>query len=147
MLGLMLLDLDPNSWRGRFFLQVIAVVVGGVLLLVVGAVLRWISIPFKWWWKNRVLHKLIRKRREFILVYNPQALYSKPIVLLDDGRIGEGRNDNENTWRVKRGCLEFVTDDGKLYNRFELDRAHGRLWGVADANVRALFGQYLFPQY
>ncbi len=68
---LKLLALDPNSWCGRFFLQVVAVVVGGVLLLAVGGVLRFIGIPLKWWWRNRILNKLIRKRREFMAASPP----------------------------------------------------------------------------
>jgi hypothetical protein len=49
MIGLKLLAFDPNSWSGRFFLQVIAVVIGGVLLLAVGSVLRFIGTPLQWW--------------------------------------------------------------------------------------------------
>ena len=93
------------------------------------------------------MRKLVEGRQEFILVYNPGSGASKTIVLHDGGKIGQGRNNNEDTWRIRRGCLEFVSDDGKLYNRFKLDSARGKLVGAADANVRALFGQYMFPQY
>jgi hypothetical protein len=126
-----------------FFLQIIAVVIGGLLLIVV----RWLFTPLRWWWQNRTMRKLVEGRQEFILVYNPGSGASKTIVLHDGGKIGQGRNNNEDTWRIRRGCLEFVSDDGKLYNRFKLDSARGKLVGAADANVRALFGQYMFPQY
>ena len=127
----------------EFLVQVLSVVIGGLVLALLG----WLCIPLKWWWQNRTLHKLIERRREFILVYNPHINASKTIVLHDHGQIGGGRNENEDTWRVKRGRLEFVSDDGRLYSRFKLDRALGRLVGLADPDVRSLFGQYLFPQY
>jgi hypothetical protein len=138
-----MIALDANPAPDSFLLRVVAVVVGGLALGLLG----WICTPLKWWWENRKLRKLIEGRREFILVYNPHDNYSKPIVLHDKGQIGEGRNDNEDTWRVKRGCLEFVSDDGRLYSRFKLDRIRGRLAGTADPDVRSLFGQYMFPQY
>jgi hypothetical protein len=71
-----------QSWSGRFFLQVTAVVVGGVLLLAVGRVLRFIGSPLKWWRTNKALRELIRSRVEFILVYQPQTGASKTIVFL-----------------------------------------------------------------
>jgi hypothetical protein len=139
--------LDPTSSPETFFLQVIAVVVGGVLLIPAIAVLRWLGTPLKWWWRNWDLQELIRRRREFILVYQPNAGFSKPIKLLDNGQIGAGRNNNEDTWRVRRGCLEFLTDDGKVYSRFKLDKAASRLRGTADLDVASVWGQYLYPQY
>ncbi len=126
-----------------FFVQVLAVVVGGLLLVVA----RRLFTRLRWWWQNKTMRKLIERRREFILVYNPHSGASKIMVLHGGGRIGQGRNNNEDTWRIRRGCLEFVGDDGKLYSRFKLDRAARRLSGVADAAVRSLFGQFMFPQY
>jgi hypothetical protein len=139
--------IDLSSTSNAFYVKILAVVVGGVLLLLVGTVLRWLGIPFKLAWQNRRLRKLVERRREFILVYNPQTGACKPMRLEDEGRITQGKNQNEDTWRIRRGCLEFVTDDGKLYNRFKLDHAHGRLYGMADEDVLAVFGQYLLPQY
>jgi hypothetical protein len=60
---------DPSSWPDTFPLKVVAVVVGGVLLWIVGRVIGWLSIPFKWGSKNKELHDLIQNRREFLLVY------------------------------------------------------------------------------
>lgn len=159
MIGLKLLDpscwtaagskmiFDPSSWPGMFFLQVVAVVIGGLLLLLVVKVLRFAWTPLKWWRRNRALRELIRRRKEFLLVYQPQSGASKTIILLDGGQIADGRNNNEHTWRVKRGCLEFLADDRKVFSRFKLDQARGRLGSTADPDVRSLFGQYLLPQY
>jgi hypothetical protein len=134
---------------GTFFLQVIAVVVGGVLLIPAVALLRWLGTPLKWWWRNWEMEDLIHNRREFLLVYQPYAIppASRMLTLLDEGEIGAGRNDNEYTWRVKHGCLEFLSEDGRLYSRFKIDRANGRLSSVIGRNVRGIFGQYLLPQY
>ena len=107
----------------------------------------WLVGPLNWWRKNRRLLQLIRKRREFILVYNPVTGASKTVVFLDGGQIGDGMNDHEHTWQVRRGALEFLAADGKLWNRFKLDQAGGRLVDTADLDVRSLYGQYLFPQH
>jgi hypothetical protein len=128
-----------------FFVKVIAVVIGGVLLIPVLAFLRWLGAPLRNW----EIRELIRNRRKFLLVYQPYATppASRMLTLLDDGEIGAGRNDNEYTWRVKRGCLEFFSEDGRLYSRFKIDRANGRLSSVVGRHVRAVWGQYLLPQY
>jgi hypothetical protein len=135
--------LDPGSWPGALFLPVVT----GLLSLAAIAVLGWGVGPFKWWWRSRTLRKLILRRREFVLVYNPQSGASKPIILLDGGQIGEGRNNNEDSWRIRRGCLEFLADDHEVFSRFKLDQARGRLSSTDDPDVRSLFGQYLLPQY
>jgi hypothetical protein len=128
-----------------FFLQVIAVVVGGVLLIPVVAILRWLGTPLRNW----EMTELIRNRCEFLLVYQPYATppASRMLTLRDDGEIGAGRNENEFTWRVKHGCLEFLSEDGRLYSRFKIDRANGRLSSAVGRGVRAVWGQYLLPQY
>src|SRR5438552_2086781 len=130
--------LDPSSWPGTVFLQVVA----GLLLLGVVAILGWPTGPFKWWWSSRKLRQFILKREEFVLVYNPSSGASKTVVFLDRGRIGSGTNNHEHTWRVRRGALEFLAADGKLWNRFRMDQTAGRLAGTTDWDVRALSGQY-----
>jgi hypothetical protein len=135
--------LDPSSWTG----QVVVGLIIGLLLLLVAAFWHWLSIPFKWWRKNKTLHQLIRNRREFVLVYQPQTNFSKTVIFMDGGQIGEGKNNNEHTWRIKRGCLEFLNDDGKVFNRFKFDRDSDRLRSTNDPDIRALFGQYLVPQF
>ena len=69
------------------------------------------------------------------------------ISILDNRQIGAGRNNNEDTWRIRRGCLKFFADDGKVYSRFRLDKASGRSACTNDPDLRSLFGQYLSPQY
>ena len=148
MIVLKLLALDPNPSRGTFFLQVVAVVVGGVLLIPMVSILRWLGTPLKWCYRNCELKKLIRDRREFLLVYQPDATppASKMLTLLDGGDI-IGKNDNENSWRIRHGYLEFLSVDGHLYSRFRLDRENLRLSSVMGGGAQALWGQYLRPQY
>jgi hypothetical protein len=124
---------DPRSWAGELFLQV----VGGLLFAAVIAALGWLFGPIRWWWRNRMLRKLIFGRREFILVYNPHTGASKTVVFLYSGQIGAGRNDNEDSWRVRRGCLEFLADDGRVYSRFKLNRAAGRLASTTDSDIQS----------
>jgi hypothetical protein len=35
--------------------------------------------------------------------------------------------------------LEFLSEDGRLYNRFKIDRANGRLGSVVGQGVRAMW--------
>jgi hypothetical protein len=141
--------LDPGSWSGAFSVHVIGALVGGVVLVVALALLGGLFFPAKWWWRNRELRQLIRGRVEFMLFYNPQNGASKLIRFLDHGQIGPpaSKNQNEDTWRIRRGCLEFLTDDGKVYSRFRFDKTLGQLVCTNDADIRSLFNQYLLPQY
>ena len=68
---------------------------------------------------------------------------TKRVHLLKNGEIGEGKNRNENKWRVDRGELEFVQADGAVHSRFILDRTTGRWESVADPS----FGMTTPRQY
>jgi hypothetical protein len=143
--------LDSGSWSGPLSVHVIGALIGGLLLVAAIAALSSLFFPLKWGWRNRELRKLIRGRVEFILVYNPHSTpeASKTIVFLPGGEIAPpaSKNQNEDTWRVRRGCLEFITDDGKVYSRFRFDKTRSQLVCTNDADIRSLFNQYLFPQY
>jgi hypothetical protein len=118
--------------------HVIGALVGGLLLVAAIAALSGLFFPLKWWWRKKELRKLIQRRVEFILVYQPHENYSKTVVFLNNGQIGgEGRNKNEDTWRIRRGCLEFLTDDGKVYSRFRFDKTTGRLACTNDPDLRS----------
>jgi hypothetical protein len=142
----LLITVAPRLSHGHFSLEVLAVVIGGVLVVPILAILRFLLTPFIWWWKNKELRNLVEQRRQFLLVYNPINGGSRLLTLFDGGGIGNS-NENEHTWRVKHGCLEFFTDYGRLYSRFKLDRAAGRLAATNDPDVQSVFGQYLLPQY
>jgi len=112
----------------------------GALLLSVGALLAW---PFRWWIQGRSIRQLIANERRFNFVFNPATSMAKEITFLADGTIGLGRNDNEHTWRIRRGALEIRASDGRVYSRFRHDRAHGLLKHTNDPELRSIPGQYM----
>ena len=44
---------------------------------------------------------------------------------LPEEAMAEDMINNEHTWRIRRGAMAFVADDGDLWNRFELDKCTG----------------------
>ena len=62
-------------------------------------------------------------------------------------RLGRAETRTNILGELKHGCLEFLSEDGRLYSRFKIDRANGRLSSVVGRDVRAVWGQYLLPQY
>lgn len=135
--------LDPSTWPGSVFLQVVAA------LLVLGLVTAfgWITGPLKWWKHGRRLREFLLMRSDFTFVYNPSMGYSKKLTFLPGGAFAAGKNENEHTWRVRKGALEILAGDGHLYSRFRLDQASGRLANTNDPDARSIFGQYLQPQH
>jgi hypothetical protein len=64
---------------------------------------------------------------EWELIYDPteynrtaKTKGSKVMRFGSSGVILEGRNSNEDTWRVAQGILEFVGAEGRLMSRFDL---------------------------
>lgn len=109
-------------------------------------VLQWLIIPLKWWRENRCLRKFIHNRR-FEFIYCPLKNQSKIITFLVNGEIGEGKNDNENSWRVRGGSLEIFGIDGKFYSSFRFNRENGHLVHKNDPNSRSILNQYFVPEY
>jgi hypothetical protein len=130
---------DPGKASGAILGQVIAAIVVIVLLAVLG----WVFGPVKWWWGNRKMRKLVRNRR-FIFVFNPAnpSQQRKVVTFLPTGQIGEGQNNNEHSWRPKRGQVEIFGADGALYSRFRFDADTGRLVNTNDPDIRSIRGQY-----
>jgi hypothetical protein len=95
--------------------------------------------------RGRSLRELVLNGRRFMFVFNPLSNYSKVITFLPDHSVGEGRNDNEDTWRIRRGCLEILASDGKVYSRFRHDTGTGQLMHTNDPDLRSIHGQYMHP--
>ena len=112
----------------------------GALLLSIAALLAW---PYRWWVQGRSIRQQIANERRFNFVFNPAAGMAKEITLLANGSIGQGRNQNEHTWRVRRGALEILASDGKIYSRFRHDRTDGTLKHSNDPELRSIPGQYM----
>jgi hypothetical protein len=98
--------------------------------------------------------RIIQKTNETILreiesyrfkfVFNPEVGLSKPLTFKSDDQIGEGRNDNENSWRVNNGRLEILDSFGEVYSRFLVLR-DGRFQHTNDSDTRSIKGQYIEP--
>jgi hypothetical protein len=78
--------------------------------------------------------------RLFRLYFNPPRY--KHIQFEAGGRIGEGRNDNEATWRVVDNHLELVQADGSVHNRFAFDLTQARFVATGESR-KGLAGQYI----
>ena len=130
---------DPGKASGAILNQVIA----AIIVIVVVVVLGWVFGPFKWWWTNRKIRKMVHRRR-FNFVFNPAtpSQQRKVMTFLPTGQIGDGHNNNENSWRSKRGRLEIFGADGVLYSRFRFDAETGRLVSTNDPDIRSIRGQY-----
>jgi hypothetical protein len=133
--------LDPNSTLGNVFLGVVASLIGVAILFALG----WALGPFKWQWMNRWLLRHVNSGRKFRLIFNPAAGQDKIISFLPGGTIGEGKNENENRWRIRRGCLEIFAADGKLYSRFMRDGRSAVLRLTNDAECRSIHDQSIEP--
>jgi hypothetical protein len=135
--------IDPNTTFGSIAVNVIATVIAATML----AGLAWVGGPLKWFVRNQRLRQLLHKDRHFVFVFNPIAGKAKLMTFLSDGAIGEGTNENENTWKVSKGALEIFASDGKLYSRFIHDKASGLLKHTNDTDTRSIHGQYLQPEF
>ncbi|HZW24702.1 MAG TPA: hypothetical protein VFF26_04385 [Gallionella sp.] len=134
---------NPTTAIGSIAINIIGGV-GAVLLL---ATLAWLVGPLRWWIKGRALRQLLLNDRRFVFVFNPTHGQAKIVTFLANGEIGEGKNSNENTWRIKRGALEVLARDGKIYSRFVHDKTTGKLAHTNDPDTRSIHGQYMLPHY
>lgn len=134
---------NPSTAIGSIAIN-IAGGVGAVLLL---GFLAWLGGPLKWCFKGHALRQLLQNDRRFVFIFNPTHGQAKIITFLSSGDIGEGRNSNENTWRIRRGTLEILAQDGKIYSRFTHDKKNGKLAHTNDPDTRSIHGQYMIPHF
>jgi hypothetical protein len=132
-------SLDPST-----IISGLIVGVGSAALL---AVLAWILGPLKWPFQSKGIRKILLNARHCRFVYNPGDNKSKFVKFLPGGQIGEGKNSNENTWRLRHGKLEILAFDGQLYSRFRYNRKTGKLEHTNDPDARSTMGQYFEPQF
>lgn len=134
---------NPATATGSIAIN-IAGGVGAVLLL---GMLAWLGGPLKWWSKGRALRQLLLNGRRFVFVFSPTHGQAKVVTFLSSGEIGEGKNSNENTWRIRRGVLEILAQDGEIYSRFTHDKKNGKLAHTNDPDTRSIHGQYMIPHF
>jgi hypothetical protein len=82
--------------------------------------------------------------RRWVLVFNPPHRL-KPITFLPNGAIGEGRNSNENSWRIAAGKLELVQADGRTHSRFDFNPRNTSFLHTNDPDTLSIRGQYIVP--
>ena len=135
--------IDPSTAAGTVILDILASI-GVIAIMAVGS---WVLGPVKWLVHARRIRKIIGIDRRFLFVYNPDANKSKVITFSQNGQIGEGRNSNEHSWRIRRGKLEIIHADGKCYSRFRYDPESGRLINTNEPGTRSIHGQFFVPQW
>jgi hypothetical protein len=135
--------LDPSTASGTIILQIVCAVFLAIGVMIAG----WLFGPVRWWRDGRRIRQILLLGRHLLFVYRPTENMSKNVTFLPNGQIGEGRNTNEHTWRLRRGRLELLAADGKVYSRFRFDADAGRLVHTNDPDCRSVFGQYFEPQY
>jgi len=122
-------------------------IVGGFLGLLAGAAFQYSNTYFR--------RRLVRTVREmsaqlslmltasdWILNFNPQATNgSKRISFLKNGEIGEGRNDNENRWRIQDAVLEILNSNGRVFSRFSYKKDSKVFEHTNDADTLSLRDQ------
>lgn len=109
------------------------------------AAFAWFLGPLKWVIQNHRLKRFLVPERQFRFVFNAPAQKAKVVTFLRSGEIGEGRNANECSWRVRRGKLEILAADGKVYSRFAHHQETGQLRHTNDTDTRSLPNQYFEP--
>lgn len=83
------------------------------------------------------------------LVFNPAKgkAGSKLMLFGPEGKIIEGSNSNESSWRVTDGKLELLQSDGLVHSRFNFDRPTKIFTHTNDNDTRSTRGQYLTPDH
>jgi len=69
----------------------------------------------------------------------------KKLTFLDNEEIGEGKNDNESKWRVRRGLLELLNSEGKVFSRFLYDKEKQIFVHTNDEDTLSLRSQRIEP--
>ncbi|HEG44187.1 MAG TPA: hypothetical protein ENH94_09085 [Phycisphaerales bacterium] len=135
--------IDPSTATGALILNILA----GIGLAATLAIFSWFLGPLKWPIQSRRIRKIILRNRGFLFFFNPEGNQKKIITFLANGQIDEGRNNNENTWQIKRGRLEILAVDGEIYSRFKYEQDTGKLIHTNDPDTRSVHGQFFVPQW
>ncbi|MEO8459014.1 MAG: hypothetical protein ABI451_00660 [Dokdonella sp.] len=94
--------------------------------------------------EDEKLNKTIGEH-EWMLQYDPghkNAL--KKIVFAGNGEITKGKNQNENSWRVRHGLLEILNSEGQIFSRFSYDPSLYKFTHTNDDDTISIRSQYIF---
>lgn len=83
----------------------------------------------------------------FRLYFNPKDnRRSRMITFMRAGHLAEGRNNNEDSWRIANGRLEFIQIDGRVHSRFNYIAESNIFTQVNDRDTLGVRGQYMIPE-
>lgn len=78
----------------------------------------------------------------WMLYYNPEnQMVKKVITFLDNGSIGEGKNENESSWRVRNELLEILNSHDQIFSRFTYIPASERFVHTNDPDTLSIRSQ------
>ena len=85
---------------------------------------------------------------KFRLFHNPGIGLerSKIITFGPEGKVIEGNNGNENTWRIADNKLELVQSNGAVHSRFYYFPESKIFVHTGDSDTRSARGQYIVPE-
>ncbi len=88
------------------------------------------------------------RQRPYRLQFNPKKGRdgSKIIMFGPNGKILEGSNHNESSWRAHNGRLELLNSDGKVFSRFKFDLSTKLFLHTNESDTLSIKGQYLVPE-
>lgn len=90
------------------------------------------------------LEKVITGTR-FRLVYNPPN-GSKIMMFASQGKIIDGHNENETTWRLNNDRLEILNSQNKVFSRFRYDPRTRTFMHTGDADTLSVKNQFIHPE-
>jgi hypothetical protein len=97
--------------------------------------------------------KMVNRNREIFdsltenswhFVFDAKSKRGKSIRFCDNGEIGEGRNQNEFTWRIKDGYLEVLNSMNEIYSRFRFNKEKMMFEHTNDDDTLSLPDQYIY---
>jgi len=91
---------------------------------------------------------------KYRLFFNPKIpglSKTKIMKFGEDGRILEGQNRNESSWRIRSDFLELVDEQGNVHSRFYYSSSDGRFYQTNDADngsisKHGIRDQYMIPE-
>jgi hypothetical protein len=89
---------------------------------------------------------LVLTSSTWILHFDPPK-GKKPITFEQGGMIGEGRNNNEHSWRLAGNKLEIFNSNGFVFSRFIYDQPLQKWTRTTDPDTKPLPNQYIEKVY
>ncbi len=89
---------------------------------------------------------LITKYRLFFNPRVPGLKKTKIMRFGKDGKILEGQNDNESSWRIRNNFLEFLNSKYEVHSRFYYSPSDGRFYHTNDQDTLSIRNQYMVPE-